>query len=346
MPERWVDSGIPGLRAEVCQVRSTRDETALLFGTRERAERCVLLRPALAKQLAAALAALMREHDAQLNATPAGAIQSRAADDDVPPKAQPVFEQVRALGVPFGLERSFKLSAEGIGGERVIFGVRSALAPRQALLGACRALGMPEDYQAQLDAALGEANTIGFGYEGGSRGGVYKVYLEFWDRLRQRLARDPADLAPETLFLGFKWPARGAGKGALARYTCYPLLPVKAIAQRLEALYDDKKPAASCAAALAILELAARRIGRDSFVYVEAAEEGNPRRSFDLNFYKARLTVSDLREPLTALARHYRVEAKALRPQLALERPFGHLSGGRGRDGRDFLTVYYEIEAL
>jgi len=30
----------------------------------------------------------------------------------------------------------------------------------------------------------------------------------------------------------------------------------------------------------------------------------------------------------------------------ALGQPFGHLSGGLGRDGRDFLTVYYEIEAL
>jgi len=32
--------------------------------------------------------------------------------------------------------------------------------------------------------------------------------------------------------------------------------------------------------------------------------------------------------------------------QIALERSFGHLSGGRGRDGRDLLIVYYEIEAL
>jgi hypothetical protein len=27
-------------------------------------------------------------------------------------------------------------------------------------------------------------------------------------------------------------------------------------------------------------------------------------------------------------------------------RPFGHLSGGLGREGEDFLTVYYEIEGL
>jgi hypothetical protein len=121
-------------------------------------------------------------------------------------------------------------------------------------------------------------------------------------------------------------------------------LAVPAIAARLEALYET--PAPSGAAALAILELAAQRIGEDSFVYVEAAEEGNPRRSFDLNLYKARLQVRDLEAPLAALARQYQVHAPALRRLLGLERPFGHLSGGRGRDGRDFVTVYYEIEGL
>ena len=346
MPERWIDSGIPGLRAEACQVKSTREETALLFGTRERAERCIVVHPALAKQLAAGLAALLREYDAQLNATPAGRLESRATEDDVPLGARAMFEQVRGLGVPFGLERSFKLAAGEVLGDRVIFGVRTALVARDAVIAACRALGMPPAQLEQFTAQLADANTVGFGFEGSPHSGVYKVYLEFWDRLRARLARDPANVAPELLFLGFKWSTRSAKQAAVARYTCYPLLAVDAIAQRLQALYDDRTNSPSVAAALAILDLAAHRIGQDSFVYVEAAEDANPRRSFDLNFYKARLTVADLREPLAALGKRYQIAAKELRALLALERPFGHLSGGRGRDGGDFLTVYYEIEGL
>ena len=342
MPERWIDPGIEGLRAEVCQVRSTREETALLFGSRDKAERCILVRPALAKELAAGLAALVREYEAQLNGTPAGRLSSRASEADVPAGAKAMFQQVQALSPSFGLERSFKLEPGGVREDRVIFGLRRELVDREALLAACRALGMPSDWLSQLDAALPEANTVGFGYEGG----VYKVYLEFWNALRQRLAREPRNVAPATLFLGFKWAVSG-GAGAIARYMCYPLLPVGGIAARLKALYERPEDSPSAEAALAILEQAAQRLGpADSFVYVEAAEEGNPRKSFDLNLYKARLAVAELKAPLAALAKRYRIASRQTASALALRRQLGHLSGGRGRDGRDFLTVYYEIEAL
>lgn len=342
MPERWIDPGIEGLRAEVCQVKSTREETALLFGSRDKAERCILVRPALAKELAAALAAFVREYEAQLNATPAGRLTTGASEADVPAGARTMFQQVQALSPSFGLERSFKLAPGSVRDDRVIFGLRRELLDREALLAACRSLGMPSAWLPQLDAALREANTVGFGYEGG----VYKVYLEFWNALRQRLAQNPRNVAPATLFLGFKWPVAG-GAGAIARYTCYPLLSVAAVASRLKALYERPEDSPSAAAALAILELAAQRLGpADSFVYVEATEEGNPRKSFDLNLYKARLAVADLKAPLAALAKRYRIAARQAASALALKRQLGHLSGGRGRDGQDFLTVYYEIEAL
>jgi hypothetical protein len=80
MPERWLDPGIAGLRAELCQVQSTGEEFALLFGTHAggaaRLERRILLSPLLAKQLAATLANLARDP----NATPAGASESAASD--------------------------------------------------------------------------------------------------------------------------------------------------------------------------------------------------------------------------------------------------------------------------
>jgi hypothetical protein len=81
---------------------------------------------------------------------------------------------------------------------------------------------------------------------------------------------------------------------------------------------------------------------------VEAAEEGNPRRSFDLNFYKARLRLDHLMPALRALCGRYGAGREAIERIAAQagKRPFGHLSGGLGRDGQDFLTVYYELEAL
>ena len=78
-----------------------------------------------------------------------------------------------------------------------------------------------------------EANTVGFGFEGSPKGGTFKVYLEFWERLRQRVA---ATTNPDLLFLGFKWDAGDSAACAIARYTCYPLLSIDGILRRLDAL--------------------------------------------------------------------------------------------------------------
>jgi tryptophan halogenase len=361
-PQRWIDAGVPETRADVCQVQSTRETTSLLFGRaqppgpggepRALLDRRVMLTPALAKQLAAGLAGVLRDHEARRlleNATPAGSIRSAPTDEDAPAAARPLLQAVRALGIGFGFEKSFKMGATGILEQRVILGVRASLADPQALLGICRAMGMPSEYETLFAQALPEANTVGFGYEGDGRGGgMHKAYLEFWDRLVQRVRGEPGNAAPGELFLGFKWDAADPSRRALARYTCHPLLPVEGIARRLEALYPAGGVSPSLQAAREILALAARRVAGDSFVYVEAAEEGNPRRSFDLNFYKARLPLAELMPALQALCGRYGAGGEALE-RLAAQagaRPFGHLSGGLGRDGQDFLTVYYELEAL
>lgn len=356
---RWVDSGVTELRADVCQVQSTRTEAALLFGTqqpsaadgerRARLERRVVMSPALAKQLALGLAAVLREQAARDggNATPAGVIRSAAREEDAPAAARPLLRLVQELGVGFGFEKSFKLAPGGAQAERLILGVRTALAGEAALLGVCRGIGMPQDYLEEFARRLPQANTAGFGFEGDGAGGAYKVYLEFWDALRDRVQREPRDVSPALLFLGFKWDPRDAGRRAIARYTCHPLLSVEGIGARLGALYEGGA-GASLEAARAILALAARRLGPGTFVYVEAAEEGNPRRSFDLNFYKAGLRVADLLPALEPLCARYGIGGDALGALAAQAgaHPFGHLSGGLGRDGRDFLTVYYELEGL
>jgi hypothetical protein len=347
MPERWLDAGVDALRPEICQVQSTREEVALLFGSQAgggaQLERRILIPPALAKQLAAALAGELRDP----NASPAGTSRSTATEADAPPAARPLFAQVRALGAGFGFEKSFKMSARTLLDERVIFGVRTARAEPAAFVQICRGLGMPAAQLAQFVAQLAESNTVGFGFERGAHGASFKVYLEFWDRLRARIEREPRNVEPALLFLGFKWDAGGAGPGVVARYTCHPRLSVQGIARRLAGLPGHDTP--SLTAAQQILQLAAARLaGGDSFVYVEAEEEGNPRRSFDLNLYKAGLCVADLRAPLRALQEAYAIphaDFESLLDQCAARR-FGHLSGGLGREREDFLTVYYEIEGI
>lgn len=355
---KWIDPGVPDTRADICQVLSSREETMLLFGTRQapfteggrraRLDRRIVLSPALAKQLAASLKSLVRTLETPLdgeNATPAGNIRSAPSDEDAPVAARPLLDLVRRLDVGFGFEKSLKMSAGSLLVDRMILGVRSKLTDAQSLLRICRQIGMPAAHLALFEESLPEANTVGFGFEGSPRGGIFKVYLEFWERLRQRVQ---TGAQPDLLFLGLKWDARDSAMSAVARYTCYPLLSVKGILRRLDALYEGRSDSPSLQATREIIGLASRKVGDDSFVYVEAAEEGNPRKSFDVNFYKAGLRVTELQPVLSALWRRYSIPGEP--PQeIAAQAgvyPFGHLSGGLGRDGQDFLTVYYELEGL
>lgn len=358
---KWIDPGATTARADVCQVQSTQAETILLFGRQQppRAdgtpcaslERRILLSPILAKQLMTALKAVVRGLDARLgseNATPAGNVQSAPNDADTPAAARPLLKQVQRLNVGFGFEKSFKLTAGGVLADRMILGVRSKLTDTQSLLRICREIGMPPAYIALFEQSLPEANTIGFGYEGSPQGGLYKVYLEFWDQLSQGIRGARVPVPPQLLFLGFKWDARDNTRSAIARYTCHPLISIAGIVDRLDVLYENRRDSPSFEATREIIELASRRIGGDTFVYVEAAEEGNPRKSFDINLYKAGLRVSDLQPPLAALWRRYAIPGEPARgiDARAGACPFGHLSGGLGRDGQDFLTVYYELEGI
>jgi hypothetical protein len=358
---KWVDPGVTATRVDVCQVKSTRAETMLLFGTRQppltegerraRLDRRIVLSPALAKQLAAALKSAVREIEVRrgsANATPAGNIRSAPSDADAPAAARPLLDLVRRLDIGFGFEKSLKMSAGSLLVDRIILGVRSKLTDAQALLRICREIGMPPAHLTLFEESLPEANTVGFGFEGGPQGGLFKVYLEFWERVSQRMQRAQAGPEPDLLFLGFKWDAGDSARSAVARYTCYPLLSVKGILSRLDDLYEGRRDSPSLQATQEIIELASRQVGEDSFVYVEAAEEGNPRKSYDINFYKAGLRVAELQPALAALWRRYSIPGEP--PQgidaRAAACPFGHLSGGLGRDGQDFLTVYYELEGL
>jgi hypothetical protein len=91
-----------------------------------------------------------------------------------------------------------------------------------------------------------------------------------------------------------------------------------------------------------MVELAARRIAPEKMLYLEVSEEGNPRRSFDVNLYKAGLRLRELEGCLAPVFAHYRPPQAPLRLLLGqLDKAFGHVAGGLDREGRDFLTLYY-----
>ena len=70
---------------------------------------------------------------------------------------------------------------------------------------------------------LQDANTIFFGFEESeSAGSTYKVYLEYWDKLRDKIPADAACREPHLLHKGFKWHIDAPEKHLVTRYQCLP----------------------------------------------------------------------------------------------------------------------------
>jgi hypothetical protein len=364
----WRDAGARTTAAGVFQVTTSREETTLLFGNlpgeggpagQARLEASVILSPATAQRLAAALHEVLRQHERRYGALgerlsggpafPAAARWAAPPEDLAAPEARQLFALVCGLGADFGYEKSFKLTRGGLFPRRFLLALRRRDADAAAVIEICRRLGMPGDHLAEFEAALARASTVGFGFEEGGAGRVIKAYLEFWDQVREAVLREPARRDPMLLHLGFKWDSADSRKSGLARYTVFPLLPVPGILERLRGVCPAGEGQALLETLEQVLGLARARISRrDSFVYVEASEDHNPRRSFDVNLYKAELRLGEVAPILLRLAGRFGIPGDELPRLLAAEpgRILGHLSGGLDREGREFLTAYYEIEAL
>lgn len=74
-----------------------------------------------------------------------------------------------------------------------------------------------------------------------------------------------------------------------------------------------------------------------NFLYLEVEEEGNPRKSCDVNFYDAELYVSDIADLLEQAIRHYSLPEEKFR-EITDDfgaKLLGHVSGGMYRRGND-----------
>jgi hypothetical protein len=242
-----------------------------------------------------------------------------------------------------GFERSFKMGHEMLFANRYLAGInRRDIAPERTL-DICARIGMPPKDAAALEAGLQAANTVHFGFEQSSGGGTFKVYLEFARALYDSMARDPAG-TPVLLHLAYKWDVLGSGRSTIARYVCHPGLSASSVLQRLEGVYSAGEKV-SCETARCIVSAASRRASAPP-MYLEVSEEGNPRSSFDVNLHHAGLRLSEIEPWIASLRARYDIPERRLGSvyeRIRAEK-LGHLSGGMDREGRDFLTVYYEAE--
>jgi len=323
----------------------------------------ILLHPRAAKRLARTLREALQEHEARFG--PAAAppaqepVQAAICRDDILPgpappeaiaRAEILLGAVRGLRADFGLEQSFKLSRGTLEENRflVTLAKRTIERPQERILGVCELLGMPGPLRELFAARLPAANYVHVGLEEGVRGPLYKMYLEFWTDWEREIDRRPMRHDPFELHLGFKWDPTDAARRAVSTYTCHPRIAPERIRERIAGLFDPGAHSGSLAVALDIVVRAAAGVGREQLLYLEVREGENPRRSFDLNVYKANLRLGDFGEPLRRLCAYHGVPPERLAALYARakHKRLGHVSGGIDRTGRDFLTIYYGMRGL
>jgi hypothetical protein len=238
--------------------------------------------------------------------------------------------RIHGLGVPYGREDSFKLTRSLVLADRTLLGMRTKGLTCANVLATCRSLDMPKQYEEVIETNYGNANVVLFGLEPRDDGSTVKVYLEFWDAVRQRV-RETGSRTPLLLNLGVKWEPGHSLRHGLARYTCFPLLTAGEAIGRIDALLaDSSREIAS--AGLGLVRLAAQRAPGSAFVYLECEEDGNPRRSYDINLYKSALRLADGRVLIDQACAHFGCAPETVwnAPGLRADRRLGHLSGGSG----------------
>jgi hypothetical protein len=314
----------------------------------------IILPPAVAKQLLGALKTVINDYESRYGFLEVEPGQSTGQEDQPssgrePPSgraerggeyAHSLEQLIGSLSIKYGLERSFKIFHGTLLTNRFLLTVhkRSLVQkPEERILDICERMGMPPDLMEPFRARLPEANLVHFGFEGGETACIYKVYLEF---------RDRGGSKPFLLHLAFKWDPTGGTTRAVTAYTCHPSLSLEIILQRVATILDDDRHREAVDTAKGILISASAGAPEKGIRYLEVSEEGNPRRSFDINLYKAGLPLEHFYPFLSDLCRHYAIpleQFQSLYDTIRIK-TLGHLSGGIDREGKDFFTVYFGVE--
>ena len=361
MKVRWDDRDAKTAYANVCGAAIAPEEITLRFGMKQGEDAArrevmvalshsVVLNPMTAKRLALILEQATAQYTFREPSAPPAAPRApiQRLMQGLPAQARLPLERVASLGCGYVLSGSFKMHRRSLTGQRYLMTINKARIGAGAdakVLELCRALQMPELLLEALAERLEPANYVHFGFEQGDRGSVYKAYVEYWTTWREELEvkrRSEAFVGG----YGYKWDPAGEGRSALTRYTCHPLLPLEAMVARVAGVCSGAASTKPVELARGLLEAAARRIPSEKMLYLEADEEGNPRRSFDINLLGAKLLLCELHSLWMAMCEHYEVEPQQFHAFFTPIRNelFSHIQGGVDRDGRDFVTIYYGAE--
>ncbi len=369
----WDDSAMMSYHSNAFNITVRREEILLEFGMQHAGDRGysgepvhtsnrIVMTPFTFKRLASSLEIVIQEYEARYDSPeielplPAtgGMVQapgkkgSFSGTKGAREKADFLFQLTNKLNVDIGFEPSFKISENVLLENRFLLGMnKSAIGqrPHERILDICERLEMPEDLLEIFREKLPDANYVHFGFEENEKACIYKVYLEFTSKIQREMNQETGQVA---LHLGLKWDASDPTKNVITTYTWHRWISIEDIIARVHEILDPWKHKTTIEIAESLVRLSATRIPYQDILYLEVTEAGNPRRSFDINVYRAGLEVGELYPLLSKMGQHYLIPYEKFHKvyEQARTKKFGHLSGGIDRKGNDFLTVYFGVENI
>jgi len=370
----WDDSAMRSYYPNAFDMSFDREKISLLFGLQHAGDRRysgeavdlsnrIVLSPLTAKRLANALESVIQQHKVRYGSPEMKSLPSAGQAQAVEPhtkgpftgkkgadeRAGLLFQLMKNLNAEVGLERSFKIANADLLQNRFLLGVSKEAVGQRAddrLTETCSLMGMPKTLLDIFKYYLPQGNYIHFGFEQNEKTTVYKVYLEFWETIEKEIRKSKHRPGPALLHLGLKWDVSDPARQALTRYTWYPWLSSQEILERVSHTLESGRGEAARQAAEQLVSLALARIPDRDILYLEVTEEGNPRRSFDINVYRANLQLVEVYPLLSMLCRRHSIPFDtfhSLYDRIKTKR-LGHLAAGVDREGNSFFTVYYGVE--
>lgn len=272
-----------------------------------------------------------------------GTTPLNAPPDPAGEKAAWLMNAVREMAPASYLERSFRIAPQSLQANRFLLSIGARQLPPDAMARSwaiCQHLGIPAALRTQVETEFARADHVHFGFEGEPGKVIFKLYLERTvtglEAARSRETGEPA-----LQYVAFKWNS-DRDEHVVSYYHWHAGLSPSGIEHRLAQLCASASPAL-LEMARSVVNATAARLPPERLLYLEVTEDGELRKSFDLNLYDAQLLVRDLQSVLFAMRDHFGVrpgQFQALYDQIKSSR-MGHLAGGVHRNGLEFFNVYF-----
>lgn len=233
---------------------------------------------------------------------------------------------------------SVKLGHQNINRNRLILGMRSADITFKKLARKLVELKFPESKLIELENRYYAADDLGLAIEKTSDGKIdLRVYFEIkytnsnWYKVkRERIKNQDYHTMP--LFIGYKW-IHGESKVITSNYNYIQYMDGNQLIERLSKITEYLP---SCIRR----ELYGKSVDDVlEYVVMEVKDNETKRFSYDIRFDVNKIFIEDFSSK--EIMEKFKINFDALKDFSKLS--IGHVSGGKDKNGEDFLTLYFVV---